>query len=353
MTDVLILGAGLSGLSAARALTQGGLSVKVLEARGVVGGRALSLPVASGAVDLGPAWIWPDVQPTVTGLVEALGLKTLPQFETGAFLFETDQGVQSGPIAPRYGSARRIKGGVQAFAEALAAGLPDGAIHLSMPIARLDLDTDVRATTADGQVHLARFAISTLPGPLAADLEVMPPLPENIRQALTRWPTWMAGQAKAVAVYDRPFWREAGLSGAVVSHRGPLVEIAEQSDPELGVYALFGFIGWPPDRRKDTGEMKSAILDQLRRLFGDEATPTELVIKDWAQDPWTAHEMDRAPLTQHPPYGEPALARVHAGRLTFAGAETAAHHGGLIEGALNSARRAAEQVLTASLALTR
>ncbi len=59
-TDVLVVGAGLSGLYAARLLQQAGLSVAVLEARDRVGGRVLSQRLADGTtVDLGAQWIGP------------------------------------------------------------------------------------------------------------------------------------------------------------------------------------------------------------------------------------------------------------------------------------------------------
>ncbi len=35
----------------------------------------------------------------------------------------------------------------------------------------------------------------------------------------------MAGHAKVVALYERPFWREQGLSGDAISHCGTLAEI--------------------------------------------------------------------------------------------------------------------------------
>ncbi|MEM1154111.1 MAG: hypothetical protein AAGI44_08210 [Pseudomonadota bacterium] len=42
-------------------------------------------------------------------------------------------------------------------------------------------------------------------------------------------PTWMAGQAKVVAVYESPFWRDSGFSGDAMSRKGPLIEIHDAS----------------------------------------------------------------------------------------------------------------------------
>ncbi|SMX42311.1 hypothetical protein [Octadecabacter ascidiaceicola] len=59
-------------------------------------------------------------------------------------------------------------------------------------------------------------------------------------------PTWMAGQAKAVAIYNAPFWREDALSGDAMSRHVPTVEIHDESPSKGEPYALFRFIGVPP-----------------------------------------------------------------------------------------------------------
>ena len=59
-TDVVVVGAGLAGLSAARRLVDAGAEVVVLEARDRVGGRTLTLPAADGTpIDHGGQWIGP------------------------------------------------------------------------------------------------------------------------------------------------------------------------------------------------------------------------------------------------------------------------------------------------------
>ncbi|MFK7823244.1 MAG: flavin monoamine oxidase family protein [Oligoflexales bacterium] len=55
--EVIVIGAGLSGLGAARALHEVGVSIKVLEARGRVGGRVDSRKLGTDMVDLGANWI--------------------------------------------------------------------------------------------------------------------------------------------------------------------------------------------------------------------------------------------------------------------------------------------------------
>ncbi|KAH7011058.1 hypothetical protein EDB80DRAFT_836666 [Ilyonectria destructans] len=67
MLDVIVVGAGFSGLQAAYSAQQEGLSVAVVEARDRVGGKSWSVPLASnrGVADLGAAWVNPSKQPRI------------------------------------------------------------------------------------------------------------------------------------------------------------------------------------------------------------------------------------------------------------------------------------------------
>jgi monoamine oxidase len=86
-TDVIIIGAGLAGLVAARELRAAGRSVRVLEARDRVGGRTLSEPLGVDTIDLGGQWVGPD-QKRILKLADELGVKTFPQYEQGRKLIE-------------------------------------------------------------------------------------------------------------------------------------------------------------------------------------------------------------------------------------------------------------------------
>ncbi|MER2135158.1 MAG: NAD(P)/FAD-dependent oxidoreductase [Arthrobacter sp.] len=84
--NVVIIGAGPSGLTAARKLKAAGLSVAVLEARDRVGGRTWSDTIDGAFLEIGGQWISPD-QEALSELVDELGLETFPRYREGESVY--------------------------------------------------------------------------------------------------------------------------------------------------------------------------------------------------------------------------------------------------------------------------
>lgn len=365
--DTLIVGGGLSGLALARLLEASGHSFHLVEARARFGGRVLSHrpDVArpdgqrpAPGFDLGPAWFWPH-QHRMLRLAGELGLRVFEQYSAGRLVLEeADGSVRRDLDFATMAGSLRLAGGIAALTDRLAAMVPCERKSVNRRLVALERqDGLILSELADeegaSRLFASRRVVLCLPPRLiAATVRFAPALARNALQAMADVPTWMAGQAKVVALYDRPFWREMGLSGDGMSRRGPMVEIHDLSPPEGGPSALFGFVGVPVqvrDGRK--AELEEAARLQLERMFGAEAgRPREILLKDWAFDPLTATHADHAPMGGHPAYGMPqALSKVWDGGLIFASSEMAAEHGGYLEGALEAAEAAAAHILAPSV----
>ncbi|MGF6130249.1 hypothetical protein QF019_005484 [Pseudomonas frederiksbergensis] len=165
-TQVVIVGAGLSGLYAARLLAEAGVDFIVLEARERVGGRILS----TDSFDLGPSWFWPDFQPRITSIIEQLGLRTFAQPVEGAMLVERFTleppqrlaGYESG------NESMRIVGGTDALIEALATPLSASQLRLGQRVVSVQqVDGGIRllSESTHGQTTALHCAHVILRGP--------------------------------------------------------------------------------------------------------------------------------------------------------------------------------------------
>lgn len=352
MPDVAIVGAGLCGLVLARALRARGQTVVLVDARDRLGGRAHGVDAGDGGppLDAGPTWFWPETEPRIAALLDELGLASHAQHDPGDALWLTDPNREpqrrDEPGGVHQG-ARRIAGGVRALVDALAAGLPAQALKLQHVLRAVhDQPGSVELLLEHAgrtQRLRARRVVLALPPRLLHEAVVFSPaLPALLSDALAEVPTWMAAQAKAVVVYGRAFWREAGHSGqAFVRHaQAVLGEVFDACDADAGRAALGGFCALPPTLRAQFARgMPMLIESQLAQLYGPQAQHGALHWFDWADDPWACSAADREGPMQ-PPQADPLLRRAHwQGRLHFGGSETAAHGAGHMEGALDAAAR--------------
>ena len=185
-----------------------------------------------------------------------------------------------------------------------------------------------------------------VPPALATRIEYEPLLPALRDQLTQRAP--MGSYAKVDAVYERPFWREEGLTGQAVSVNGPVRVTFDSTPVEGSPGVLLGFIGgtdargWyglPPKQRRQ------AVLDNLADYFGEAArNPLQYVENAWADDAFSRGD----PVAGLPPgvlldFG--TALRAPVGRIHWAGTETSAFWVGYMDGAVRSGERAAQEVL--------
>lgn len=355
-TKVLIIGAGLSGLHTAFKLHKLGIDFLLLEARSRLGGRISSRnwqqPTYDDkltAYDMGPAWFWPG-QSNLENLVHELDMvdQVFYQQETGDAIYENDAGlIQRGIQGISMAGSYRLQGGNAQLIANLHKQLPDGSVKLDATVTKIakngsELTTNVTLANEPIIVQSDSVVIAAPPRVALQKISFKPELPTNRVSVLNNIKTWMAGHAKLVAFYETPFWLEQGYSGDCISQTGPMHEIHDASPKSGGPYALFGFMGIPAGSRDDIAALKKAAVEQLVRLFGEQAAkPLDIYYKDWAKDELTATVFDQEMLTSHPTNDiEQASEAGWENRLIWSGTETSeGRFNGYLEGALEASVR--------------
>jgi monoamine oxidase len=243
----------------------------------------------------------------------------------------------------------RLTGGMISLVKGICAQIPKDVIRLNHPVCAIErVDHGVLATVGrldqepKCRLKASRIILALPPRLAARSILFTPDLSFGLTQAMLKASTWMAGQAKFFALYDKADWRKIGLSGQGFSLCGPLGEIHDGSSEANRPYGLTGFVGIPALRRKNRESMIQTILTQLPFLYGQEAAqPVRIYYQDWAREEFTATEYDQRAVHNHPEFQPPSgKTSIWDDTFHFAGTETAKHLGGYLEGALSSAERA-------------
>ena len=308
-SEHLIIGGGISGCIMARHLAKRQLDFKLIEAQATLGGRIQS---TEQGLDLGPTWFWPH-QRSVKTLLAELNIGSFDQYTQGDYVY------QAGPNSPTQRErnqetmlSHRVVGGMGAVITAVQNTLPQERILLNSPvksITKLDDIWQVQLNNGD-TVSCAKLWLAMPPRKIAPLFVTANGcvLSAALIEHLNAQQTWMSAQAKFVAVYAKPFWRDAGLSGQGFSRVGPMVEIndacaADNSGAaKESPTALFGFIGVPAINRQalDDQTMIDACVAQLGKLFGEDAlSPISTHYVDWARNEFIASAADVSEPSQH------------------------------------------------------
>lgn len=445
--DVVIVGAGAAGTTAAHELKKAGLSVVVLEARDRVGGRLWTDVVDGAMLEVGGQWVSPDQDALKETLAE-LGLETYSRYREGDSVYigrdgrlqrftgeifpvapetekeiirlievldglvaqvdpdkpwehpdaealdrisfeawleeQTDDQEARDNIAlfiagamltkPAYAFSalqallmaasagsfshlvdadfildERVVGGLQQVPLLLAERLGEDVI-LGQPVTEVHWSDDgVRVVTDNGLAVRARFVILAHAPILYPWIEFQPALP-RLKQQMHQHIS-MGFVIKVHAVYDRPFWREQGLSGTAFSPYEISHEAYDNTNHGDDRGTLVGFVS---DRNADdlfrvsAEERKERILESLSHYYGPEAkNPLVYFESDWGAEEWTrgayAASFDLGGLAR---YG--ADLRTPVGRIHFACSDMAGAGYQHVDGAIRMGRLVAANIVEAA-----
>jgi monoamine oxidase len=439
--DVIVIGAGLAGLTAARELTRRGFDAVVLEGRDRVGGRTNSAMLAGVPVDLGASFVGPT-QDAVLKLAADLGVDTMPTYNDGANLIRWRGRVRSyrgtiprlGPLAlldigriqwqfariargvsvtapwsaptaatldamslggwlrsigaspgsrdlmaimsrvtwgaepdevsmlhaVRYVNAAGgldrmldVVGGAQQdhfpagshqIAATMAAELGER-VRLNSAVTRIEWSDAAVAVMSSGGVVEARRAVVAIPPAHRLDIDIAPAPRIEYQQLSQRWP--QGALTKAYAAYDRPFWRDKGLSGQSLSDEGPVFITFDVGPESGGPGVLLGFVDARGFDALSAERRRSSALAGFAAIFGPQAAnPIDYLDQRWGAESFAPG----GPTAAVPPgswtqFGP--LLHQPVGPLHWAGTETADEWTGFMDGAVRSGQRAAAEVAAA------
>ncbi|MFC8424738.1 flavin monoamine oxidase family protein [Streptomyces sp. NPDC057236] len=433
---VVVVGAGLAGLTAADQLSRTGHDVVVVEGRDRVGGRIHTVEVAGVPVDAGATWVAPG-HTAVRDLARRFDCEFVPQFHQGKgvmsfggkrkiesatsmapwvmldltrIMSELQKMVDGLPVsspwehphAARFDSMSlgewltakhalkdtrkflnmfslvhwgapvgevslfnvmryiknlggiehmlaveggdqqdRVLGTTHTLVSRLAATLED-CLLVASPVQRITTVGD-RVTVETGKHTIeARYVIVTASPTHRSTIEFTPALPQR-HYGLAR--SWRLGAlSKAFVAYDRPFWRDEGLSGEGMSDDETVFLTFDVSPDADGPGILMVFCDGRGFDAYDEAERRRRVVRHLIHLYGAPARHTiDYTDFSWGNDVF-------APGGPNPALGPKTwttfgpFLREPVGRVHWAGTETADETSGSMNGAILSGQRAAAEV---------
>ncbi|KAG8136448.1 hypothetical protein E2320_005028 [Naja naja] len=428
--DVVVVGGGISGMSAAKLLFESGLSVVVLEARDRVGGRTFTIRNQQVKyVDVGGAYVGPT-QNRILRLAKELGIETYKVNVREAILLHTkgysysmndmfpstwnpfvyldyinfwrtiDKFGKEIPAeapwdAPRAkeldkismkqfidkhcwtkaardfatnfvnvnvtsethevsalwflwcvklcggttrifsvtngGQERKFIGGSGQITEKIMELLRDK-VKLRSPVVHIDQSgNDIIVETLNHEIYKSKYVISAIPPILVGKIHFTPELPTIRNQLIQRLP--MGSVIKCMMYYKEAFWRKLGFCGCtiILDEDAPISVTLDDTKPDGSIPALMG---------------KRKICELYAKVLGSEEAlhPVHYEEKNWGAEQYSGG----CYTAYFPPgimsqYGR--VIREPAGRIYFAGTETATQWCGYMEGAVQAGERAAREIL--------
>lgn len=187
-------------------------------------------------------------------------------------LIETETGAQ----------AYKFTQGARTLVEKLSQGI---SYEIDRPVARVVYGGKGVEVEANGRRYTARRLIVGVPPVGLKRILWEPALPPVLEQISQRMP--MGAITKVVAIYDRPFWREAGWSGHFLRTEGAIRLGFDTSPPDGSYGQITAFAVGPVARRLlylDPAARQAFYEREAETLLGQK--PRYLYQKSWAEEPW-------------------------------------------------------------------
>ena len=358
---VVVLGAGLAGLSAAYELGAAGHEVTVLEAQARAGGRVLTLRGFDGGMyaDAGAARI-PDDHEWTLRYVRAFGLPLLPFYPDSGLFARVTRGVRrevdqksfadavEETVGIEVGDGRgwhKIEGGndllPRAFAERLG-----GKIIYGAPVSRVEQTGEgarVAFTRGGKEETLAAdYVVCAIPFAVLGRVEFRPALSEKKRSVRDRLTYEFA--SRAFLQVRAPFWERTRANGFGVTDLPaeiwPSTFGQRSSRAVLQLYVRHRTsLEWA---KMNADERVAFALSRVEQAVpGARASFERGEVKCWGEDEWT-----RCAWT-HPSPAQLVDVVAPEGRIHFAG-EHSSLYASWMNGALDSGNRVAREIAAAA-----
>lgn len=339
--NIVIIGAGLTGLSLAYFLSKTNHKVTILEARERLGGRIHTLNNLSFApIELGATWF--SKQHTESfKLLKELKLELFEQILGDTAIYEpaSTSPPQIVQLPKNQEPSYRVKGGTQQLINSLVGKINDKDILQNTTVLSIKKIENQLVVETNQNTLKTDLVVSTLPPHLLINtINFEPGLETNLKVIAKECHTWMGESIKFGFNFETPFWREKNLSGTLFSNVGPVPEMYDHSNEKDSMYALKGFLNgnYYKLSKEDRCEL---ILKQLEKYYGKQVRNytnyQELI---WKKEPFTSSEYDDLVLP-HQNNGHSVFQTSYLDhKLFIAGTETSINYSGYMEGAIRSAQ---------------
>jgi len=213
----------------------------------------------------------------------------------------------------------------------------------------------IHVRTRDGTVYTCSRIILALPPTMSTRIHYDPPLPGLRDHLCQRMP--MGSVIKINVLFNSFWWRELGYSGFFANSTRLQDHFPVKAGYDVTQHP--GIVGFILARdckywgQKSLEQRRDAIIHQIATMFGVSVEYVEERVTNYVEKDWTQEEFNRGCYMAVAPPGTLTgcgrALRKPIGQMYFAGTETATEWMGYMDGAVQSGRRAAQEVIDSFL----